>query len=202
MRCFIRLAFFALFPSLLAGPLSEDDFEDFYGPSSLDQSSPSDADIFAGNPSGDDTTLAATGGLEANPASGEPSLFSLDSPTTDSDQLLLVSSCDTAGGSDFGKLRARDEASCINKAGRQPLQLPNIFPANQPSPEKDSVPIPSLSLEFNVQDKCPAPYTYHLCCELGPEFDVQLGAGASIAVYDVLGGCYISTMTVLLVLSQ
>lgn len=199
MRCLIHITCFIFFPPLLAGLLPEDEFESFYGPSSLNQDSPPDADIFAANPAGDDMKLAATGGSDTYFASGEPSLSSSDFSSTDPDQLFLESGCDTTDTLGFSKLRRRNGASCLEKGETPLITIPIIIPVKPPLPGTgtDLGPVPEIFLELNIEDRCPEPYIHPLCCEWGSDLDVEMGYAANIAVYDLLVGCYISIMTIL-----
>lgn len=199
MRCLIHIAFFILFPPSLASLLPEDVFESFYGPSSLNQDSPPDADVFASNPAGDDMEWAATGGPDTYLASGEPSSFSSDFSSMDPDQLFLESSCDTADRLGFSKLRRQDGGFCLKKGETSITTIPITIPVKPLSPGTgtDLDPVPEIFLELNTEDKCSEPYIHPLCCEWGPGFESETGSAIHIEVYEKLVGCYISITTIL-----
>ena len=199
MRRFIHIAFFIFFPPLLAGPLPEDDFESFYGPSSLSQVSSPDADVLASNPAVDDMEWAATGAPATYLASGEPSLFSSDVSSMDPDQPFLESSCDTADRLGFSKLRRQDGGFCLKKGETPITTIPITIPVKPLSPgtgtDPNPNPVPEIFLELNMGDGCSEPYIHPLCCEWGPAFDAEAASAFNIAVYEKLVGCYISIMT-------
>jgi hypothetical protein len=146
MHCSIPIAFFTLFPSLLAGPLPQEDWDDFNDPwsnqvlpdnefvlpndepvlSYNDEVLPYDHQLLlnghqlllddAGYNWDNDKKLTTTDGLEVSNGFADSFMISIETDTAGWDEPFLESSCDTADELVYGKLRARDGPVCLKKA--------------------------------------------------------------------------------------
>jgi hypothetical protein len=228
MHCSIPIAFFTLFPSLLAGPLPQEDWKVFNDPLLSNQALPNyDFDLLNDELvlSYNDQVLPSDGQLLLNDhqlflndadisagydwdndielaTTGGLEVFdgSADPPMSsiETDTPLLESSCDTADELAYGKLRARDGPVCLKKAPSS--QLFRFPNIIQFIRGSNTVPQPTLLTgEGGDDDTCTSPFKVHLCCDWMPGLDPEASAGgAPLAVWFKLVHCHPSMMIVLL----